>query len=407
MKTFYTFLLGVCAIAIALVSCKKSSTPEHEKTKSETVIENLTVELAKQPEVAAFSEAFKNISLSEEEVKDGLTILAPTDEALKSYRPNTVSYSKNSAKILVDTNAQKLTQERLKDHIVRGVLAKTDLTDGKVFTSLSGKVLKVTVDGQEIKINGVTLTFVSSSDSQMIYTISQVLTITDSKIYLPVKFTYAVDTFLSYQNITYVENTQLISSIEEGMLKREFIYHGDKLQKVIRYQKDMVAKEWRKIYEDIYELNSNGDVDRINTKRASNGENSSYQLFTYNSQRLTSVQYYTYRTLEFAEHTYTNSYEYDIFGNIKKLIESRPGSDALIVNFEYDNKNGIYKYVKNQGGNLNKNNNVIKNSVNHPNAVLFSNTYLEYNSAGYPVKYIATSSTTPVTTTVTVEYIEQ
>ncbi len=135
----YNFLIGCLAITTVLVSCKKGSTPdsEPEKGKSEEVIENITVELAKQPEVTSFSEAFKSITLSEEEVKDGLTILAPTNEALKDYRPNAVSYSKNSVRLLADTNSEKLTQERLKDHIVKGILTKADFTNGKVFKSLS------------------------------------------------------------------------------------------------------------------------------------------------------------------------------------------------------------------------------------------------------------------------------
>lgn len=412
MKKTYDFLIGFLVVGLFLASCKKNSSPEPEKTKSETLIENITIELEKNPEVASFSEAFKSVKLSEEEVKDGLTILAPINEALRNYRPNSVSRLKNSIKLMADINSEKMTEERLKDHIIKGVLSRTDFNDGDILISLSGKKLRVTVDGGKVSVNGVEITSLSSSASQMIYSIPEVLTNTDPKIYLPVKFTYTKDALETYESvIKYVENTQLMASVEEPIFKQEYFYNEDKLQKVIRYQRDMPGSEWRKQLEEIYEFNKNGDVSRINTKVVSglNLRNSSYRLYTYNAQKLASIQHYQYRGPDFIdeERMVTNSYEYDVLGNVTKEVQFWENRDVFSVRYEYDNKNGIYKYVKNQWLSLFKNNNVIKNFVDDvPSPILFTNNYLEYNAAGLPTKYIETNTTSGART-VTVEYIER
>ncbi|MFD1628564.1 fasciclin domain-containing protein [Pseudopedobacter beijingensis] len=407
-KSFQNFALTGCILILAFASCKKNSPSEPEKAKSETVKENVATELAKKTEVATFAEAFKNIVLTDDEVNEGLTILAPTNEALKDYRPRT-SFSKNSIKLLADTNVEKLTQERLKDHIVKGILTKADFTHGKILISLSGKELKVTVEGDKISINGVELTLVSSSGSQMIYTIPEVLTNTESKIYLPVKISYTIDDTINagITNIAYVGNTSLIASVEDNMFKEEFVYNEGKIQKATRFQKN--GASWIKRYDVNYEINGEGEISRMNIMRADTLND--YMLVSYNSsQKVSLIKYYnTHAALSHRE----ANYEYDVKGNVVKFTDFYPGGDKGVVGYQYDNRNGIFKHVKNQALLINSllsdgifymGNNVVKNQVDNPGMITFENTNYEYNDWGYPVKYIKNSSTSSVPVTITIEY---
>lgn len=393
-KSFQNFALTGCILILAFASCKKNSPPEPEKAKSETVKENVATELAKKAEVATFAEAFKNIVLTDDEVNEGLTILAPTNEALKDYRPRT-SFSKNSIKLLADTNVEKLTQERLKDHIVKGILTKADFTHGKILISLSGKELKVTVEGDKISINGVELTLVSSSGSQMIYTIPEVLTNTESKIYLPVKLTSFInDTIIGSTTITYVGNTSLIASVEDDMFKEEFTYGQGELLKSIEYQKTG-PNNWAQRNSYTYESNANGDIIR---KNAMYGDTLlvGYWLINYGpTGKVTSTESYnvvkSVSTLDRKA-----EFEYDVVGNVKTtMITTYYGTtpSTSTYNYEHDNKNGVFKHVKNQPlffiGNS-KNvyhiiNNIVK-EVSGQGVTLWSTAYSEYNASGYPMK---------------------
>jgi len=234
-----------------------------------------------------------------------------------------------------------------------------------------------------------------------------VLTNTSSEaIYLPIKFTYTTDTFVNHTNISYVGNSQLIKSIEDGMFKEEFTYDGDKLLRSVESQKTSPTN-WTVRNSYTYALNVNGDITRKNQFHADTlliG----YWLANYNSSRkIVKIESYNVvksigtlnRKMEF---------EYDAAGNIKTAaITSYYGTTPSVstYSYEYDNKNGIFKHVKNQlllfsntKWAAHQANNMLK-EFSGETVVTAANEYNEYNTSGYPTKFAnidPTASTAPV-----------
>jgi uncharacterized surface protein with fasciclin (FAS1) repeats len=248
MKHFNLLALFVATV-IGMASCKKSDpTPEPLVTPQQAVT-NVTTQLNAKPELSTFSNAFKNVPLSQEEVATGITVFAPTNNAIAEYDPAALSSAKDAQ--VMATDSSKLTQSVLKDHIVKGILKQSDFTDGKIFTSLSGKEYKVIRKGDTIRVNGVRLTFATTGNSEAIYTVDKLLTktkVTDvinnpKKVCLISKVIYVSDT--SYVINSYDSQNRLVKEEEyyKGKLDEWYTYTYSPNQIVLKIYEDNVLEE--------------------------------------------------------------------------------------------------------------------------------------------------------------------
>jgi hypothetical protein len=83
-------------------------------------------------------------------------VFAPDNGAITNYDPN------------ARVEAIGLTEAEIKDHIVKGIIKRSDLTHGKKLTALSGKELVVTVDGDKIMINGVLISDINEDVAKQV-----------------------------------------------------------------------------------------------------------------------------------------------------------------------------------------------------------------------------------------------
>jgi|GEM_PF-1081634 len=247
MKDLNLLTLSLLILSAGFTSCKKNNSPDVLVTPEETKTQ-VTEQLKNNPELSTFVEAFKSVPLSQEEVESGVTIFAPTNAAVSAYVP--VASLGKETKISADT-ATKLTQDVLKDHIVKGVFTKNDLTDGKTLVSLSGKQFKILRSGDSIRINGVLLTLAATGSTEMIYTVDQVLTktkVTDTvtnpiKTCLVSKVTNPSDT--SYMTYEYDSQNRIIraSDFYHGKLDESYTYEYTGSQIIEKIYEENVLEE--------------------------------------------------------------------------------------------------------------------------------------------------------------------
>lgn len=132
-----------------LQACKKDApNPSGEERRPEVIVKDIAAKLSGADSLSSFTDAFKNLKLTEEDTKEGLTIFAPLNNKRKVNAPNA---GKNTPKSSVKTDS--VTASLLKDYIVKGVFKLSDLTNGKILTALSGKKLNVFRDSSTIRID--------------------------------------------------------------------------------------------------------------------------------------------------------------------------------------------------------------------------------------------------------------
>ncbi|OQP50741.1 hypothetical protein A4H97_02565 [Niastella yeongjuensis] len=119
--------------------------------------------LSQTDSVKTFGASFQSVKFADADVSGGLTVFAPVDYAITSYNPN--------GRI----EAASLTADEVKDHVVKGIIKKSDLTNGKKLTTISGKELLVTVDGGNIMVNGALILKSKEDASFAVYNLDNVL----------------------------------------------------------------------------------------------------------------------------------------------------------------------------------------------------------------------------------------
>lgn len=145
MKYCYSLIF---LFLLSLAACDKED-PAPVKTPQEVVNEEVFEAVAAESDLTEFAEAFKALELKAEEVESGITVFAPAND-------NTGGRMTSAQE-----DALELTPELLKSHIVKGLIDALGLEDGDILKALDGKDLIVSVDGDEIRINGV---LISSKD---------------------------------------------------------------------------------------------------------------------------------------------------------------------------------------------------------------------------------------------------
>jgi uncharacterized surface protein with fasciclin (FAS1) repeats len=157
-------LLALYALFMLVAACSKKDKGGDDTPPLNENVESAQDYLLKTDSVKTFGQAFQAVTFADADVSTGITIFAPVNSAISGYDPN------------ARVEATTLTENEVKDHIVKGIIKLIDLTNGKKLTTLSGKELVVTVDGDKILINGVAvLNNTSDTSKAIIYTISNVL----------------------------------------------------------------------------------------------------------------------------------------------------------------------------------------------------------------------------------------
>ena len=152
-KLIFSFLAFV---SIMTLGCKEDEPAIDDKKIDNRppteVVETLTETLKSADSLSVFTEALKNINLTQEEVEQGLTIFAPLNNGTIA---NNSRQSANSRVSSSKEDGTSFTEEQLRDHIIKGILKFADLSDGTILVSLSGKTYKITKIGDQVWINGV------------------------------------------------------------------------------------------------------------------------------------------------------------------------------------------------------------------------------------------------------------
>lgn len=144
----------------------------------EEVVTTLTENMEAADSLSNFTEALKAVSLNKEDVAQGLTIFAPLNEALANNSRQSANGKIASSK----EDGISFTDEELKDHIVKGVLDFSDLTDGTTLVSLSGKTYKITKIDDKVWINGVLILpkEILSSAKETVFAVKSLLSNTET-----------------------------------------------------------------------------------------------------------------------------------------------------------------------------------------------------------------------------------
>lgn len=157
-------LLALCALLTLVLSCSKKDKDGNESPTTNEDVKAVQEYLSKTDNVKTFGSSFQQVTFTDDEVKDGFTVFAPVNSAIDSYDPN------------ARVEATSLSAAEVKDHIVKGIIKKADLTHGKKLTTLTGKELVVTIDGDKILINGIVILDNGTGDAKhFVFSIAGVL----------------------------------------------------------------------------------------------------------------------------------------------------------------------------------------------------------------------------------------
>jgi Secreted and surface protein containing fasciclin-like repeats len=170
-------LITLCALFMAMMlSCSKKDKGGNEPQDPpvEDHVKAVQETLAAEEDLKAFSDAFTKVNIPKEEAAEGLTVFAPVNEAVEHYDPN------------ARVRAEQLTEEEVKDHIVKGIVKLADLTSGKKLISISGKVLLVSVENDKIYINGAQIGEAKEDTTGVVFIINKVLSDKPGKLEITV-----------------------------------------------------------------------------------------------------------------------------------------------------------------------------------------------------------------------------
>jgi hypothetical protein len=125
--------LGALLLFAFIFSCKKEKpvSADDSSLEPQQLIKNITSELADADSISNFINALKKLSLTKEEVLDGITVFAFLNDEVP------------------------VTPTIVRDHIIKGSLNHYELYNKRIFSALSGKELKITRVADTIWVNGV------------------------------------------------------------------------------------------------------------------------------------------------------------------------------------------------------------------------------------------------------------
>jgi starch-binding outer membrane protein, SusD/RagB family len=161
---FRKLLLALFALLTLVTACSKKDKGHDETASVAPEFKAIQDYLSVTTGLTIFAASFKEVSIPSADVSGGVTVFAPDNSAITNYDPN------------ARVEAIGLSAAEVKDHIVKGIIKRSDLTNGKKLIALSGKELLIVVDGDNIYINGVLIAEVNEDVSkQVVFKIANVL----------------------------------------------------------------------------------------------------------------------------------------------------------------------------------------------------------------------------------------
>ena len=131
MKTNLFLLVLIISLPVVFLSCKKES--RNSKTvASSDLPQKISTALNGSDSLTRFAGLFKLLAVENTALSKGATVLALTNDALiNPCDPN-----------------------NLKDYIINGIIPATELKNGKILTSITGKQIAITEQGGKVFANG-------------------------------------------------------------------------------------------------------------------------------------------------------------------------------------------------------------------------------------------------------------
>ena len=157
-------VFSIATAILFLTACHKNDSKPTPITPPVSLSTTINNQLAKTDSLSDFTTFLKAAPLTQDELSAGVTIFAPSNNAFGNT-------SVTAASMLPDSSL-------LRDYMVKGVVKASDLTNGKTFTTLSGKSLTVTVVGDPVYYFGgmiFNISPVSLADSFIVYSAGQLL----------------------------------------------------------------------------------------------------------------------------------------------------------------------------------------------------------------------------------------
>lgn len=158
---FYHLTAIVCLLFIA--GCDKED-PVPVKTPEEILKKEVFDVLASKSDLTEFTAAFNDLELETADIAGGITLFAPVN-------------GNSGGRLRSGEQSEELTPEILKGHIIKGLIKASDLDDGDTFEALDGRTLVVSVDGDEISINGVSISAkdLATGDEYVIHKVQEII----------------------------------------------------------------------------------------------------------------------------------------------------------------------------------------------------------------------------------------
>lgn len=136
MKDYRSLIIYLSLLIGLMLSCSKRSEPRPETPNNEKqpeLIATATEMLSKTDSLTNFSKLLTKLTLNDNDLKDGVTILAPINSA----------------------NIPPMELSELNSYIIKGIINAVDLKNGAKLKSINGSDINVTIVNLNVFVNGV------------------------------------------------------------------------------------------------------------------------------------------------------------------------------------------------------------------------------------------------------------
>lgn len=184
MKAIRISLVITTVIAFLSVinySCKKDkpAPPVDKPVTAAEVKEEISSALAGKDSLTVFTTRFKEAQLSDAEVANGITMFAPVNKAFNNIGVTStgrISAAVSRSPSLSDASPTTTLPDTsdVRDYLVKGKIKADGLVPGTTFTTLSGKVLTLTIKNGKPYLNDVLISGkdIASGEGYFLHTLS-------------------------------------------------------------------------------------------------------------------------------------------------------------------------------------------------------------------------------------------
>jgi len=153
--------MAITFLCVINYSCKKDKqAPVDTPVTAAVVKEEINSALAAKDSLTVFTTRFKEAKLSDAEVADGLTLFAPVNKAFNNVgvtASGRISASVSRVPVLAASSPTTTLPDTsdVRDYLIKGKIKANGLVSGTTFTTLSGKVLTITIKNGKPYLNDV------------------------------------------------------------------------------------------------------------------------------------------------------------------------------------------------------------------------------------------------------------